>query len=447
MAENIANRDEALKCYAIAKKALSEGSLDKAEKFVQKALRLYNLPEATSLAFNIATVRAGGEPTSNGSHDRTHTHSQATSDSNANDHQRNRSHTEPSTRNQSYNAAGSTPAGAPPRGPAGMGGSSTQPTRRTADGSGARQRAGHAHDKPHVDENAGTPEQRKLVKDILAAKDLYEVLGVARNASDDDIKKAYRKLALKLHPDKCKAAHAEEAFKAVSKAFSCLSDTQKRAYYDRTGYESSQAAAAASAQQRSAAGPNVYYADDFDPEEIFNMFFGGLNPNARMFRAQFGGANMRRNAQQRQRQQQESYESPRQALLGLLQFLPVVLLLLFTFFSSTSAPAYSFSRDRGYIDAMKTDRLEVNFYVKNRHEWEKTYARGSYTRAKMERQIEADYYERVSTRCQQEKLAKQRMYTWGNREEARRMKLAACEELDSLNSKVHVKVGGGNFYY
>ena len=67
--------------------------------------------------------------------------------------------------------------------------------------------------------------------------DYYEMLGVSRSASDADVKKAYRKLALKLHPDKCKAAGAEEAFKSVSKAFACLSDGDKRAAYDRYGTE------------------------------------------------------------------------------------------------------------------------------------------------------------------------------------------------------------------
>ena len=59
-----------------------------------------------------------------------------------------------------------------------------------------------------------TPEQRELVRAILAKKhDLYAVLSLARNAGDDDIKRAYRKLALKLHPDKNKAHGADEAFK------------------------------------------------------------------------------------------------------------------------------------------------------------------------------------------------------------------------------------------
>lgn len=52
---------------------------------------------------------------------------------------------------------------------------------------------------------------------------------------------SWAQLALKLHPDKNKALHSDEAFKAVSKAFNCLSDGDKRAYYDRTGHESSAA--------------------------------------------------------------------------------------------------------------------------------------------------------------------------------------------------------------
>ena len=73
----------------------------------------------------------------------------------------------------------------------------------------------------------------------MAKRDYYEVLGVAKNASDEDIKKAYRKLAMKYHPDRNQgdgAKKAEESFKEVKEAYEMLSDAQKRAAYDQYGH-------------------------------------------------------------------------------------------------------------------------------------------------------------------------------------------------------------------
>lgn len=75
----------------------------------------------------------------------------------------------------------------------------------------------------------------------MAQRDYYEVLGVTKNASKDEIKKAYRRLAKELHPDRNKAADAEDKFKEVQQAYDVLSDQQKRDAYDKYGFAGSQA--------------------------------------------------------------------------------------------------------------------------------------------------------------------------------------------------------------
>ena len=71
---------------------------------------------------------------------------------------------------------------------------------------------------------------------MSAKRDYYEVIGVSKTASAEEIKQQYRKLALKFHPDKNKSADAQEHFKEISEAYAVLSDSSKRQLYDQHGH-------------------------------------------------------------------------------------------------------------------------------------------------------------------------------------------------------------------
>jgi molecular chaperone DnaJ len=112
----------------------------------------------------------------------------------------------------------------------------------------------------------------------MAKRDYYEVLGVARNATDDDLKKAYRKLAMKFHPDRNQgegAKKAEEQFKEAKEAYEILSDAQKRAAYDRFGHAGVDPSSAMGGGFRPGAGQEGFggFAEAFG--DIFGDIFGG----------------------------------------------------------------------------------------------------------------------------------------------------------------------------
>ncbi|XP_017052264.1 dnaJ protein homolog 1 [Drosophila ficusphila] len=111
-------------------------------------------------------------------------------------------------------------------------------------------------------------------------KNFYEILGIGRNASDDEIKKAYRKLALRYHPDKNKNVQAEERFKEVAEAYEVLSDKKKRDLYDQFGEEGLRRGPA---DQRSDAAESFGYQFHGDPRATFAQFFGSSDPFSMFF--------------------------------------------------------------------------------------------------------------------------------------------------------------------
>lgn len=130
---------------------------------------------------------------------------------------------------------------------------------------------------------------------MAAQKDYYELLGVSKTATADEIKKAYRKLALEYHPDRNKTKEGEEKFKEITKAYEVLSNEEKRKSYDQFGHAAFEQGGGQGGpfggfggQQGGQYGPfsytystggqNADFGGFSDPFEIFEQFFGGASP-------------------------------------------------------------------------------------------------------------------------------------------------------------------------
>ena len=112
-------------------------------------------------------------------------------------------------------------------------------------------------------------------------RDYYEILGVSKTASEGEIKKAYRKVAMKYHPDKNPDnKDAEEKFKEAAEAYAVLSDKDKKDRYDQLGHQQY--------QQFDSQGGGGFSGGGINPEDIFNNLFGG-GGFGDIFGSMFGG--------------------------------------------------------------------------------------------------------------------------------------------------------------
>ncbi|XVF62577.1 hypothetical protein PTKIN_Ptkin09bG0019600 [Pterospermum kingtungense] len=243
-----------------------------------------------------------------------------------------------------------------------------------------------------------TEEHVELVKKIKRNKDYYSILGVEKTCSVDEIRRAYKKLSLKVHPDKNKAPGSEEAFKKVCKAFKCLSDDDSRRQYDQVGlvdeFEYNQRH---NVRQRRKRYGHDLFDDDFDPDEIFRSIFG----QADMFRA----SHVYRTRGTGGHHQREEHHGGGPNLLMVLQILPFLLIFLLAYLSM-SEPEYSLFRNYSYQIPKTTENYGVEFYVKS-STFDEKFPHGSPGRANIEENVIKDYKHMLWRYCHLERQKRQ----------------------------------------
>ncbi|EMD38957.1 hypothetical protein CERSUDRAFT_112669 [Gelatoporia subvermispora B] len=352
------NKDEALKCVGIAQRHRAGGNLPSARRFLLKSISLFKTPEAEKLLEVVESEIASTAESSSATSSSAGTSSGETFTSSAESH--------PSAAGTRHRHAPSTSeSGAEKKGKAANGSADNSQKKRDY-----------------------TPEQAEVVKRVRSCKvtEYYEILSVKRDCEEADIKRAYRKLALSLHPDKNGAPGADEAFKLVSKAFQVLSDPQKRAAYDQhgsdpesrfSGMSSGSASPAFSRANFAGAGPFGGGSEgELSPEDLFNMFFGGNFGGASfgggpVFTTSFGPGGFRttRFTTNTPRAARQENAEPRSVFM---QLLPLILLFAFSFinlipslFSSAPLPDphFSFTPSPRYNVERHTGGLGVPYHV------------------------------------------------------------------------------------
>ncbi|CAL8331630.1 unnamed protein product [Lota lota] len=370
------NRDEAEKCINIASKALEAGDKEKASKFLNKAEKLYPTERAKVL---LDALTKNGSSAGNGAHCRRRPASSGESNGMHADQE------------------GQDPAG------------------------GAESAKIFSKD------------QVEGVQRIKRCKDYYEVLCISKEAGDEDLKKAYRKLALKFHPDKNHAPGATEAFKKIGNAYSVLSNPDKRRQYDLTGGEEP-----STPGQAPAGGFDFHrgFEGDITPEDLFNMFFGGGFPSSSTHT--FTNGRARYSQQTAQRPERE--ERADGGFSTFIQLMPILVLILVPILSQlmVSTPPYSlYSRpSTGQTVKRQTENLHVDYYVTRDFRSE---FKGSKLH-NIEKNVEEDYVSNVRNNCWKERQTKTDLLYAAKvyrddrmRKKAELMTMDNCRELDRLN--------------
>ena len=344
-------------CLAKARQKLQQGNFSKARALVKKAQRIFPQVEGCEgLLAAIARVEASGSARASP-----------------------RSEARPSSARRSSAAASSSSSS--PRAP-------------------PRQRRAASASTPSTQSEADRVKVA-LVAAVLArgqGKDFYKILAVARNADDKTIKRAYRKLAVKLHPDKNQAPGADEAFKMISEAFTTLQDPEKRRDFDRFGPEvAGQRGGGGGGGGRRRRGGGFQQHDMQTPEDIFNMFFGGGMAQGR----RGGNRRQRRAAQQQgQGQGQQQEQSP---LMQFAHLAPLLLLFIISFanLSGGTAPSISVTKTPEMPYRMTSQGHGLPYYISS-DERRKVREKAGH-RATLDGEADNTHYQQMSFKCRQKR--------------------------------------------
>uniref|UniRef100_A0A672YMT2 DnaJ homolog subfamily B member 12-like n=1 Tax=Sphaeramia orbicularis TaxID=375764 RepID=A0A672YMT2_9TELE len=263
---------------------------------------------------------------------------------------------------------------------------------------------------------------------IKQCKDFYEILGVQKDAPEDELKRSYRKLALKFHPDKNHAPGATEAFKAIGNAYAVLSNANKRRQYDQCGEERRH-------PSRQGQDDGNFEAD-ISPEDLFNMFFGGGYPASNGHA--YTNGRMRYQRAERREQQRDG------GLALFVQVMPILILVIVSALSQimVNSPAYSlsFRPSAGYTQKRLTENLKVPYYVGEQFSREFT----GVNLKNLERTVEDDYISNLRNNCWKEKQQKEGMLYraryFGDTDlyqRAQRARTPSCAKLSEITASAH----------
>ena len=287
------------------------------------------------------------------------------------------------------------------------------------------------------DESGPNPQDEACEK-IIKNNNYYEILGITKETSNDDIKKAYKKLALKFHPDKNKSPKAEEAFKKIATAYQTLTDPKKRELFDKYGSEEEYREKIYQERQQQ------FEYEDFDAYDIFDMFFGNIDPE--ILRRQ------RRRFRRAQAQQQVQINPRLMKFLPILNLLPLLLMSLSYFlpYIFRTKELYIFEKNnKDYPYEKKTRRYKINYYVGKDFEDKYKNLKDNLEMRKIETEIENKYLTYLKIECQERNQLKEeikyKMIYYGKgtyyyrilSRELEKIDFSVCEKLKKYINKIN----------